>query len=185
MAYTLEAFCSDCHQALEEDPGAGGRERIRRHLERLLGEPDFVAAHLGPEAAVGRHQLYRDPAFDFVVLAHVNETPHASPPHDHGTSWAIYGQATEYTDMSEYRRSDGGEGAGPAELELVRQYRLQPGRAGIYDAGAIHAVDYPAHARVVRVTGTDLDEVERLRYDTANSRAELIEDASAGTIGDR
>lgn len=185
MGYTLEAFCEDCREALRSEPGAGGRERVRQHLERLLAEPDFVTAHLGTAATVGTHQLYRDSDLDFVVLAHVNETPHTSPPHDHGTSWAVYGQATEYTDMSEYRRTDGNSGAGGAEIELVRRYRLEPGQAGIYDVGAIHAIDYPAHARFVRVTGTDLDEVERLRYDTDEGRAEVIQDASAGSIGDR
>lgn len=179
MPYTLAEFCRDCHDALADDPGPHGREAIRHHLERLLANQDFIAEHLGPEAEVGAHQLYRDAEFDFVVLAHVNEAAHASPPHDHGTSWAVYGQATEYTDMTEYRRTDGGQGAGAAALEKTRSYRLEPGKAGRYDVGDIHAIDYPPKARFVRVTGTDLGEVERLKYDTAGGRAEVIENASA------
>ena len=180
MSYTLEAFCRDCHAALKADPGSSGREQIRLNLEPLLDNHDFVASHLGPEAEVGRHTLYQDPEFDFVVLAHINSDPHKSPPHDHGSSWAIYGQASEFTDMTEYRRADGGAGAGDAALDLVKQYRLNPGEAGIYDVGAIHAIDYPANARFVRVTGTDLDNVERLRFDTESGRAEVIESATVG-----
>jgi hypothetical protein len=41
----------------------------------------------------GRHTLYEDPELGFVVLSHVNAKAAKSPPHDHGASWAIYGQA--------------------------------------------------------------------------------------------
>ena len=44
--------------------------------------------------------------------------------------------------MSEYRRVDGGKDAGDAKLEQVKAYRLEPGHAGVYDVGAIHAIDY-------------------------------------------
>ena len=65
--------------------------------------------------------------------------------------------------MSEYKRLDGGNGAGEAKLEKVKSYRLEPGHAGVYDVGAIHAIDYPEGSRFVRVTGRDLDHVQRLK----------------------
>ncbi|MGZ3342805.1 MAG: hypothetical protein ACXU9B_23630, partial [Reyranella sp.] len=97
-----------------------------------------------------------------------------------GSSWAVYGQAIKHTDMSEYRRLDGGNGAGEARLEQVKSYRLEPGHAGVYDVGAIHAIDYPEGSRFVRVTGRDLDYVERLKFDTAAGKAITIESATAG-----
>ena len=106
---------------------------------------------------MGTRKLYEDKDLGFVVLAHCNAKPHKSPPHDHGSSWAVYGQAIKHTDMSEYKRLDGGNGAGEAKLEKVKAYRLEPGHAGIYDVGAIHAIDYPEGSRFVRVTGRDLD----------------------------
>jgi hypothetical protein len=178
MAYTLDQFCRDCRRSLTSDTGPSGREAVRRDLERLLAEPDFVAEHVLP-AAPGRHTLYEDPELGFCVLVHVNGRAHKSPPHDHGRSWAVYGQVTEYTDMTEWRRTDGGGGAGAAALEPVRRYRLEPGRVGLYDIGAVHAIDYPDGARFVRVTGTDLERVPRLKYDLAQGRAEIIESASA------
>lgn len=42
-----------------------------------------------------------------------------------------------------------------------------------------HAIDYPDGARFVRVAGTDLERVPRLKYDLAMGRAEAIESASA------
>lgn len=179
MSYTFEQFCRDAHDALKADPGSGGREKIRVQLEWLLGNKDFVEQTCGPQAEIGTHEIYRDPELDFVVLAHVNDSARKSPPHDHGTSWAIYGQAAEYTDMSEYRRTDGGEGAGEARIEKVKDYRLTPGHAGLYDVGAIHAIDYPAGARFVRVTGTDLGALDRLKFDMSGGKAEVIQ--SVGT----
>lgn len=179
MAYELEDFCRDCRAALRDNPGPDGREQIRGLLERLLANPDFVEAHTGADAERGTHKLYEDPDLEFVVLAHIMGGARSSPPHDHGNSWAVYGQAKGYTDMSEYRRVDGGSGAGEAKLELVRSYRLTPGKAGLYDVGAIHAIEYPDNARFVRVTGRDLDLEPRLLFDTAANSAKVIESASA------
>ena len=81
--------------------------------------------------------------------------------------------------MSEYKRLDGGNGAGEAKLEKVKSYRLEPGHAGVYDVGAIHAIDYPEGSRFVRVTGRDLDYVQRLKFDTAAGKAITIESATA------
>ena len=126
-------------------PVPGGRESVRHHLERLLAEKDFLAAHV-LSAPSGRHTLYEDPELGFVVLAHVNPTAGKSPPHDHGASWAVYGQVTEHTDMTEWRRAEGGDAPGPASLEVVRRYRLEPGHAGLYDIRAIHAITNPPAA---------------------------------------
>lgn len=180
MTYTLDAFVKDTQAALKGTAGPAGRERVRVLLEKLLANPAFVDEAVGPNAPTGTRKLYEDKEQGFVVLAHCNPKPHKSPPHDHGSSWAVYGQAVKYTDMSEFRRLDGGQGAGEAKLEKVRSYRLEPGHAGVYDVGAIHAIDYPDGSRFVRVTGRDLDYVQRLKFDTAAGKAITIESATAG-----
>lgn len=180
MAYTLDAFVKDTQAALKADTGPGGREKVRVLLEKLLANEDFVDEAVGPAAPIGTRKLYEDKELSFVVLAHCNPKPHKSPPHDHGASWAVYGQAVKYTDMSVYKRLDGGQGAGEAKLEKVKSYRLEPGHAGVYDVGAIHAIDYPEGSRFVRVTGRDLDYVQRLKFDTAAGKAITIESATAG-----
>jgi hypothetical protein len=90
-----------------------------------------------------------------------------SQPHDHGASWAIYGQASKYTEMTEWERQDDGRDPKHATLKPVKKYRLNPGQAGIYQDGAIHSIDYPDAARFVRVTGTDLDKIDRIKIDPA------------------
>jgi len=179
MAYSLDVFCEDCRAALNADKGSGGREAVRQKLEQLLAEPVFLDLHV-LSAPAGRHTLYEDPELGFVVLAHINSKGSKSPPHDHGASWAIYGQATQYTDMTEWRRTDGKTDPGPATIEVVRRYRLEPGHAGTYDIGSIHNIEFPDGARFVRVTGTDLEHIPRLKFDLAKSIAEVIESASAG-----
>jgi hypothetical protein len=180
MTYTLYAFVKDTQATLKADTGPAGRQKVRVLLEKLLTDKAFVDEAVGPAAPIGTRKLYEDKDLGFVVLAHCNPKPHKSPPHDHGSSWAVYGQAIKYTDMSEYRRLDGGEGEGEAKLEKVKSYRLEPGHAGVYDVGAIHAIDYPEGSRFVRVTGRDLDHVQRLKFDTAAGKAITIESATAG-----
>jgi predicted metal-dependent enzyme (double-stranded beta helix superfamily) len=179
MTYTLDAFVKDAQAALKADNSPASRQRVRVLLEKLLGNAQFVDEAVGPDAPIGTRKLYEDKDLGFVVLAHVNAKGHQSPPHDHGSSWAVYGQAVKHTDMTEYKRLDGGTDAGEARLEKVKSYRLEPGHAGVYDVGAVHAIDYPEGSRFVRVTGRDLDHVKRLKYDMTAGKAITIESASA------
>ena len=166
MAYELNEFIADCRAILQRDPGPAGREDVRQHLERLLANRDFVAQTCGDEVPAGLKVLYEDKELGFQILAHVNDKARKSPPHDHGASWAIYGQATKHTDMIEWERTGGDDKH--AELKEVKRYRLNPGQAGIYQDGAIHSIDYPDRSRFIRVTGTNLDRIERVRFDLAS-----------------
>jgi predicted metal-dependent enzyme (double-stranded beta helix superfamily) len=163
MSYDLEQFIADCRAALTRDPGPKGREEVRARLEHLLSERAFLARYCGDDVPKGLKVLYEDKDLGFQVLAHINDKARKSPPHDHGASWAIYGQAAKYTDMIEWERTD--NGGDHAELKEVKRYRLNPGQAGIYQDGAIHSIDYPDRARFIRVTGTNLDNIDRVRFD--------------------
>ena len=165
MAYTLEEFSADCHHTLKDDPGAAGREQVRENLENLLLEDDFIAANCGPDASGGANVLYEDSELGFQILAHIMEKGHAGGVHDHGASWAIYGQAVGYTDMTEWKRTDDGAEEGKATVELDRSYRLERGQAGIFQDHKIHSIAYPDSARFIRVTGVDLQTIARGRYD--------------------
>ena len=165
MAYSFDQFIADTKAALSRDPGPAGREQVRANLEKLLGEPDFIQKYAGDDQPRGLKVLYEDDKLGFQVLAHINDKARISPPHDHGESWAIYGQATKYTDMIEWEREDGGADPKHAKLKPAKKYRLTPGKAGIYENGAIHSIDYPDYARFIRVTGTNLDKINRIRID--------------------
>ena len=174
MPYDLEQFIIDCRSILARDPGPAGRERVRLNLERLLNNKDFIENYCGDDAPSGLKVLYEDRELGFQILAHVNEKARISPPHDHGSSWAIYGQATKYTDMIEWVREDDGKDPKHARLKPMKKYRLTPGKAGIYQDGAIHSIDYPDHARFIRVTGTNLDKINRIRIDLKTGEVEQM-----------
>ena len=108
------------------------------------------------------------------MLAHINDKARISPPHDHGASWAIYGQATKHTDMIEWEREDDGRIPNTPSSSPSKKYRLTPGKAGIYQNGAIHSIDYPDYARFVRVTGTNLDKINRIRIDLKTGEVEQM-----------
>ena len=165
MAYELEDLCRDCHEILARGSGAAELEAVRQSLARLVTNEAFVERTCGAAAQQGLHLLHEDPELGFQVLAHINEKPRVSPPHNHGESWAVYGQATGYTDMTEFRRVDDGADPAHAKLEMTRKYRLNPGEVGIYPSTAIHSIDYPAKSRFIRITGTNLDRIYRDAFD--------------------
>ena len=165
MAYQLEDLCNDCRRALAGGAGREALETVRRSLARLLANAEFVDQTCGPAATPGLHLLYEDKELGFQVLAHINEKPRVSPPHNHGDSWAVYGQAIGHTDMTEFKRVDDGADPAHVKLEATRKYRLNPGEVGVYADGAIHSIDYPPKSRFIRVTGTNLDKINRVRFD--------------------
>src|ERR687896_1492994 len=102
MTPTLEQFAAECRTILTSEPGPSGRRKICMRLETLLRDPQFVAAALS-ESTPERQVLYEDPELGFCILAHQYKGAKDSPPHDHGPSWAIYGQAKGETDMTDYK----------------------------------------------------------------------------------
>jgi predicted metal-dependent enzyme (double-stranded beta helix superfamily) len=180
MAYELDDFCEDCRSAYDAETKNADLEKIRTSLEKLLTNQTFVEAHCGPDAENGIHTLFRDPDKDFMVMAHINDKGRTSPPHDHGASWAVYGQATEFTDMTEYQRNDDGSEDGFADLEKTTKYRLEPGMAGMFAAHEIHSIHFADTARFIRITGTDLGTLETLRYDMENKQVTAVQPNDGG-----
>ena len=177
MSYTLERFCDDARSALAEDGGPAGREKLARHLESLLADPDFVATHLGPDKPSGQETAHVDPEFGFHVMLHTNRASSNNTPHCHGPSWVVYGMAMNHVEMTEWKRIDDGSRDGYAELEIGRRYVLGEGKARVYNEGVIHSLNRPLETRLVRVTGRDLDKTLRYRYDPANNAVKVLEPA--------
>src|SRR3954471_6615206 len=99
MTRTLEEFATACRRILAADAGPNGRQHVCALVRDLLKDEAFVDAHL-PDGAPERKILYEDPELGFCILAHVYEGARESAPHDHGPSWAIYGQARGETLMN-------------------------------------------------------------------------------------
>jgi predicted metal-dependent enzyme (double-stranded beta helix superfamily) len=165
MAYTLDEFAGDCRAALTEFPGPPGREKVRELLESALGDDAFVAAHLGPEADLPRNILYQDPDLGFCIVAHIYEGPRGSQPHDHGPSWAIYGQAKGVTEMTDWRLVEAPNGDRPGKVEAVRTYKLEPGQAKVYNVGDLHSPMRESETRLIRIEGQNLAKIDRDKFE--------------------
>lgn len=164
MSYTLENLAADCHTAIAADQGPAGREKLRQHIETALKDQDFVATQFGPENDVERQVVYEDPEFGFCILAHVYQGAKGSNPHDHATSWAIYGQAVGVTEMTDWRKLKAPEGEEPGIVEPVKVYELKPGVAHLYNEGELHSPRRETDTKLIRVEGRNLAGVKRDRY---------------------
>jgi hypothetical protein len=137
--------------------------KVASALEDVLKDDAFVTAHLvdgGPERKV----LYEDPDLGFCVLAHVYEGARESSPHDHGPSWAIYGQARGETIMTEWEVVEQATPEKPGTVRSVRVYSLKPGMAQVYNEGQLHSPKREGATRLIRIEGRNMDNVTRLAY---------------------
>ncbi len=164
MGHTLEQFSADCHRIITEDPGREGRKKVCALLEDVLKDEGFVNAHLGDDVPE-RKILYEDPELGFCILAHVYRGARESQPHDHGPSWAIYGQARGETVMSDWAIIEPPAGKKPGRVRHVSSYTLKPGMAHVYHEGDIHSPRRDGPTRLIRIEGRNMDGVRRLPYE--------------------
>ena len=167
MNERLETFAAECHRILKADPGPTGIEAVRETLEPLLVDTDFVAAYLGPDNNDVRKVLYEDPELGFCILAHVYKGSNEAPPHDHGPSWAIYGQATGATEMTVYDKVAEPTADAPGKAAPRKTYVLKPGMAVAYKVGDLHSPKRDGETRLIRMEGQNLDGVKRDKYQRA------------------
>jgi hypothetical protein len=163
MAYTLDEFCTDSRAILKAQPLAAALPQIADCLSCLLANPGFVSAAFNDDMPPGKRVLHHDLELDFHVLAHVQQGGKTGKPHSHGTSWAVYGNAKNVTEMTEWRRVNP-ETDDHAELVAASRYSLGPRHTKAYGPGVIHSTAHPDRAWVIRVTGTDLDNLPRYRF---------------------
>ncbi len=164
MGHTLEAFAAECHRILAADPGPGGRQKIVALLQDALQDADFVSANLGDDVPE-RKVIYEDPELGFCILAHVNHDARSSKPHDHGPSWAIYGQAKGETVMTDWECLERPSDGRPGRARRIRDYTLKPGMAYLYNEGALHSPRRDGPTWLIRLEGTNMDRVKREPYE--------------------
>lgn len=161
MAYTLEQLSADIRQALKADSGPKGKQAVCALVSKALVDKDFVAKHLTADQCRPRKVLYEDPELGFCICGHVYETAAGGAPHDHGSSWAIYGLATGDTEMTDWRIVKKGSGESPTLVEPEKSYVLKPGDAHFYDVGVVHSPNRMGLTRLIRIEGANLDRVQR------------------------
>jgi hypothetical protein len=163
MTYTLTQLAADIREALKSRSDRAPKEEICKHLSRSLTDKAFIATHL-KDRAPGQHPrevLYEDPELKFCICGHVYDGPADGAPHDHGQSWAVYGQATGVTEMTDWRIVERGRAGAPTLVEPIRTYLMRPGDARFYNVGDVHSPKRSAPVKLVRIEGENLDHVQR------------------------
>ncbi len=163
MAHTLEQFAAECHRILKADPGPAGRQKVCALLQEILKDDDFIQTHLRDNTPE-RKILYEDPEIGFCILAHVYQGARETSPHDHGPSWAIYGQALGETEMTDWALVEPASPDKPGKVRKVKTYTLKPGMAYAYHEGQLHSPRRSGPTRLIRIEGLNMDKVRRLAY---------------------
>jgi predicted metal-dependent enzyme (double-stranded beta helix superfamily) len=163
MTQTIEQFGKACHDALKAAPGPDGRKQVCALLQAALKDEQFVNAYLTDQTPE-RKIIYEDPELKFCVLAHHYRGAKESPPHDHGPSWAIYGQAHGETEMSDYELVEPASADKPGKVRKVRTYKLTPGVAHVYNEGDLHSPKRVSSTHLIRIEGVNMETVKRHKF---------------------
>jgi hypothetical protein len=164
MAYTLEQMSSDLHRILAADPGPEGRKKVGEMVAKACKDANFVRKHL-PDDGPDRKILYEDPELGFCILGHVNQGAKQSQPHDHGPTWAIYGQAEGETVMTDWALVSPASEGHPGKVRHVRDYKLAPGDAYVYNEGDLHSPRRDASTKLIRIEGRNVEKIRRFPYE--------------------
>ena len=168
MTYTLEQLSDDIRAALKADGGIGGKEAVCKLVSKVLLDKEFVAKHLTEEQCKPRKVLFEDPELGFCICGHVYPKPAHGEPHDHGSSWAIYGLAVGDTEMTDWRIVRKGDGTSPSLVEPEKTYVLRPGDSHFYDVGVVHSPKRDTLTKLVRIEGANLDRIKRSNIKAAS-----------------
>ncbi len=163
MGHTLEQFATRCHDLIKAEPGPAGRAKVAALLQEVLKDQAFIDKNI--DDSVGERKIiYEDAEFGFCILAHNYAGAKTSPPHDHGHSWAIYGQARGETHMRDYKLLKPATPDVPGQVEQTRTYKLTPGVAHVYNEGDLHSPKRDGATSLIRIEGTNMEKVKRLQY---------------------
>jgi len=163
MSQTLEQFASQCHDFLKNNPGPVGRQKVVEALKSVLVDKEFIAKHIPPSTGE-REIIYQDSELGFCILVHHYLGPKSSDPHDHAHSWAIYGQVHGKTEMRDFEKVKEVSSDKPGKVRATRSYALTPGIAHLYNEGDLHAPERKDSTTLIRIEGTDMSKVKRLKY---------------------
>ena len=104
MPYSLDDLIVDIKDIILNEKIPNGSDKICYFVSKALMDQNFISENL-PDRQNGEHPrqiLYEDKETGFCVCGHVYNSEAIGSPHDHGSSWAIYGQASGETEMTDW-----------------------------------------------------------------------------------
>lgn len=152
MSYTIESFSQQVRNILLEDPSSKGREKVRALLEDVVKDSEFTKKNLDDNLPQ-RRVLYQDPDLGFAILGHIFKEARRTQPHDHGVSWAIYGQVAGVTTMDGWDIVEPAVEGKPGKVKLRDSVELKPGNVRVYNENEIHSPRRDGPAKLIRIEG--------------------------------
>ena len=153
MSHTIESFSQQVHDILLADASPKGRDQVRVLLESVVQDQDFHQKYLD-DTQPQRRVLYEDKTLGFAILGHVFKEARKTQPHDHGISWAIYGQVAGVTTMDGWDVVEAAEPGGkPGKVKLKDSVELKPGQVRVYNENEIHSPRRDGPAKLIRIEG--------------------------------
>jgi hypothetical protein len=161
LSYSLEDLALDIKNTLETHGIEKGSSTICYYVKKALMDQNFIPTHLPDreEGELEREVLYEDKDYGFCICGHVYPKMAEGHPHDHGPSWAIYGQATGETEMTDWeivkKEND------ITTVKPNKTYLMKPGDVHFYNIGAVHSPMRKDPVRLLRIEGENLDNIQR------------------------
>jgi predicted metal-dependent enzyme (double-stranded beta helix superfamily) len=153
MAFTIDTVAQQVRTFLLAAQGPAGREQVRVYLQDVVSDQAFAREYLD-DSQPQRRVLYEDTELGFAILGHVFKEARRTQPHDHGVSWAIYGQVAGVTIMDGWDVIEPAEPGGkPGTVTLRDSIELRPGNVRVYNENEIHSPRRDGPAKLIRIEG--------------------------------
>ncbi len=186
--YTVEAFVEDVRNmfASTTDPRAQA-QFVARHMQELLKTPGWLEEriNLPAEGGFGRYDLHQDDEFGhpedgFLLMCGVQPAGQEGVPHDHGTTWVVYGVYEGAIEQTKWRWSYPETDRTSPQLKPLESWVQEPGDIAFFLPGEIHHTRNAVEGRsvVIRLEGQKLSGMLRHRYNPKDSSAELYSSGS-------
>ena len=163
MPYSLNDLVVDIKEILVKDQIQNGSDKICYFVSKALMDQNFIVENL-PDRLNGeppRQILYEDNDTGFCVCGHVYDTEAIGTPHDHGPSWAIYGQASGETEMTDWEITNDISTDDIIYVKPKKTYTMKAGDVHFYDIGHVHSPVRKDPVRLLRIEGENLDKIKR------------------------
>ena len=170
MGYTLLELAGDIRTILNQSEASECSDDLCALVSRALTDRNFITTHLMDRnvGAGPREILYEDDKLGFCICGHVYDGQAMGQPHDHGPSWALYGQAEGTTEMTDWKIVKKGRGDEPSIVEPTKKYRMNPGDAQYYGIGHVHSPKRTTPTKLIRIEGINLDHITRSKIASAS-----------------
>ncbi|HIC29969.1 MAG TPA: hypothetical protein EYM71_02835 [Rhodospirillales bacterium] len=170
MPYTLTELAGDVRAILSQSEASACSDDLCKLVSKALNDPEFTSTHLTDrrDGEGPREVLFEDDELGFCICGHVYGDQAIGKPHDHGSSWALYGQAEGTTEMTDWKIVRKGDGDDPSIVEPNKTYTMNPGDAHFYGIGNVHSPKRTAPTKLVRIEGVNLDHMKRSKIVAAS-----------------